>query len=336
MNAAEALTIRIGVAATGVGNRQFVGSGTIAVLHSEHYLEEEFKNDPDIKIEWFFFKGAGPAVNEALVNKQLDFAMQGDLPAIIGRANGLKTKLLAANDVRANIYLAVASKSGVTTIEDLKGRKVAQFRGTNMQIPVDKILAAHGLKETDIKFINMDVGTTAAALASGDIDAAFGQADFIDYEQKGIAKIIYSTKGDDLGFTRHSHVLVTEDFEQAHPEITARIIKSWVKAAAWASDENHRDALYEIWGRSGYPLEIFRADFQDVPLKSRLSPLIDDFLVAAYATKINEAKAYRLLRNTTTVDGWFEPKYLKQALQDLGLDHYWTPNDAAGQPIVTQ
>ena len=55
-----------------------------AVAHSEHYLDQEFKDQPDLKIEWSFFKGAGPAVNEALANNQLDFAIQGDLPEIIG------------------------------------------------------------------------------------------------------------------------------------------------------------------------------------------------------------------------------------------------------------
>lgn len=36
-----------------------------------------------------FFKGAGPVVNEALANGQVDFAYLGDLAAIIGKANGL-------------------------------------------------------------------------------------------------------------------------------------------------------------------------------------------------------------------------------------------------------
>ena len=49
-------------------------------------LEEEFKKD-GVKVQWTFFKGAGPAVNEALVNKQLDFAWQGDLPSIVHRAS---------------------------------------------------------------------------------------------------------------------------------------------------------------------------------------------------------------------------------------------------------
>ena len=91
--AAEPITVRIGFASVGADNRQFSGGSSAAVVHSERYLDQELRDRPEVKVEWYFFKGAGPAVNEAFANNQLDFALQGDLPQIIGRANGLKTKL---------------------------------------------------------------------------------------------------------------------------------------------------------------------------------------------------------------------------------------------------
>lgn len=97
VHAADPLVVRVGYASIGVGNRPFVGGSSAATAHSEGYLETEFKDDSDVRIEWSFFKGAGPAVNEAIANDQLDFALQGDLPSIIGRSNGLKTKLLLAS-----------------------------------------------------------------------------------------------------------------------------------------------------------------------------------------------------------------------------------------------
>ncbi len=71
-----------------------------------------------IRVEWVFFKGAGPAVNEALTNRQLEVAFQDDLPSIIGRAAGLKTKLIAAIGMRSNIYLAVSPDSPIQRVED--------------------------------------------------------------------------------------------------------------------------------------------------------------------------------------------------------------------------
>jgi sulfonate transport system substrate-binding protein len=224
----------------------------------------------------------------------------------------------------------VLPNSGIKRIEDLKGRKVAQFRGTNLQLATDKVLAAHGLIERDVKFISMDFATATAALASRDIDAAFGQADYLALEKQGVARVIYSTKGDNPAYTRHSHVHVTEKFEQAHPDVVARIVKALVKAAAWASNENNRDAVFETWAKSGVPAETFRADFDGQALKLRNTPLIDDFLIAAYRDQAERAKQYRLLRGEVSIDDWFEPKYVEQAVKDLGLEGYWQRYDAQG------
>jgi sulfonate transport system substrate-binding protein len=92
MAAEKPLALRFGVAAVGTGNRPVFGGANAASVHIKGLLEEEFRRD-GIKIEWNYFKGAGPAVNEAIANDLLDFAWQGDLPSIIGKSSGLKTKI---------------------------------------------------------------------------------------------------------------------------------------------------------------------------------------------------------------------------------------------------
>ena len=130
--------IRIGVATGGVGNPIRHGGTSAALAYTDKAIEEEFRKD-GTKVEWIFFKGAGPAVNEALVNKQLDFAWQGDLPSIVHRVAGVKTKIIAGSGVRTGLYLGVVPGSGIQRIEDLRGKKVAVFKGTNLH------LAAHPL-----------------------------------------------------------------------------------------------------------------------------------------------------------------------------------------------
>ena len=117
-------TIRIGVATGGVGTPPRTGSSSIGIANAEGLLEKEFEKD-GIKVEWIFFKGAGPAVNEALVNHQLDFAWQGDLPSIVHRAGGVKTKIVVASGVRNGLYLGVPPDSKITKLEDLKGKRLS-------------------------------------------------------------------------------------------------------------------------------------------------------------------------------------------------------------------
>jgi sulfonate transport system substrate-binding protein len=39
-----------------------------------------------------------------------------------------------------------------------------------------------------------------------------------------------------------------------------------------------------------------------------------------------------LLRREVSVNGWFDDRFLKAALKQLNLEHYWTPYDANGKP----
>jgi sulfonate transport system substrate-binding protein len=331
---AETRTIRIGFASIGAGNRQFSGGSFVAASHAEGWLERDLADERNLEIRWFFFAGAGPAVNEALANNQLDFALQGDLPAVIGRANGLRTKLILANGVNNPIYLAVAPGSDIKGIADLRGRNVAWHRGTNLHLAIAKVLAANGLAERDLRAVNMDFAAADAALASRSVEAVFGSPTLFALQRRGLAKIIYTTKGDNPVFGRHSHVLVQEAFEQANRELTGRIIVSFLRAADWASKEENREALFEIWGRSGFPVENYRDDFAGLPLPVRNTPVIDDFLQAQYRTQAEQALEHRLVRRRVDTAGWFDTSYQEAGLKALGLERRWTRRDAEGRDIA--
>jgi len=37
-----------------------------------------------------------------------------------------------------------------------------------------------------------------------------------------------------------------------------------------------------------------------------------------------------LIKTPFTVESWFEPRFLKESLKELGLENYWAPIDATG------
>jgi sulfonate transport system substrate-binding protein len=99
-------------------------------------------------------------------------------------------------------------------------------------------------------------------MLAGDVDAAFGAQQLLDLAQKGTARIIYSTRNDSPKFTSNSAFFVTDAFKRQNPETTYRVVKALVKAAAWASDEANREAVFETWALSGVPAAIYRAEFE--------------------------------------------------------------------------
>lgn len=325
--------IRIGVPGVGTGNRPIIGGSNVAVVHLRGLLEEEFKAD-GIQIKWNFLRGAGPAVNELFANGLADFGFGlGDLPSIIGHAGGLHTRVLAAGGIRQNTYLAVPSDSSINSVKDLRGKKVAIFKGTNIQLAVAKILEGSGLTEKDIRAINMDTATTKAALITKDIDAAFGGVDLLALRDQGTARIVYTTKSDPR-FLRHSTLIASQDFIDKYPAVTKRVVKVLVQASKWISDQEAAPtAVYQLWTKSGTPFSNYKEDFEGATsVKTRASPLIDDYVAAQYKKAIADAKRYGLIKNDFSYDAWTETSFLKQVLKELNLEHYWQEYDASGKP----
>ncbi|WP_046114055.1 ABC transporter substrate-binding protein [Aquincola tertiaricarbonis] len=325
-------TVRIGVATGGVGAPPRTGGSTTGIVNAQGLLEEEFERD-GIQVQWIFFKGAGPAVNEALVNRQLDFAWQGDLPSIVHRAGGVKTRIIAGSGVRNGLYLGVPPDSSVTRLEDLKGKRVAVFKGTNLHLAAVRALAAKGIKESDLKLINLDTASAQAALATRDIDAAFGYVELFSLREKGAAKVVWSAAQDSYRFTRQTVLLVTDDFAQRQPQVVQRVVTTLVKAAKVYSDEQQRSELFAQWGQAELPERFWREDFIGQPLRVRLSPLLDPFLVARYKDAAAQAHALKLTRSQPEIDSWFDRRWLDAALKELKLEGYWPEYGADGELI---
>jgi sulfonate transport system substrate-binding protein len=296
------------------------------------WLEEEFAKD-HIKVEWTFFRGAGPAVNEALASKQLDVVFLGDLASVLGKAHGLPTRLIAITGRGSNSYLAVPPGSDVRTFADLKGRKVSLLKGTAYQRPFDALLADAGLTEKDVKLVNMDWPSSKAAVVGKDVDATFGGSDLFLLRDKGVTLPV-STKGRGPAYAIFASVLATDDFVTRYPAVTQRIVKQIVRASQWASDEANRAALLELWGEnSGQGQAVFQAEFDGESLKARHSPRVDDEAVAAYKGVVSDAVKLGLIKQGFDVDAWVAPQFVDSAIKDQKLDGLWPRRDRNGKQL---
>lgn len=322
--------IRIGTPGVGVGNTGFVGGTPFAALHGLGILEAELERD-GIKIEWAFFKGAGPAVNEAAANGHLDVWALGDLPAIVARAGGFKTKVLLASTTRANTYVAVPPDSPITRVEDLRGKRLALTKGTATHLAASRFLAAHGLSERDVRVVSMDGHAGRAALTTRSVDALAGGLELISLRDRGIARLIYSTRDESPELQYQSTLNTTEEFARRYPHIVQRVVNAWVRAAHWVS-RRERAEVFALWAKSGTPLETWQQEFGGVDLRVKVSPLLDDYVVGRYRAGIEEAKRLGFIRATFDVEQWFDRRFLDAALKAEGLQGYWSECDAGGSP----
>jgi sulfonate transport system substrate-binding protein len=323
--------INFGVASIGLGGRPFVGGSVSSVAHVKGWLEEEFRAE-GIKVNWHFFKTAGPGVNEAYSNGALDFAWQGDLPQLIGRAGGLKVKYILGGGRRGNLYLAARTDSTANGIEGIKGRKLGLHKGTCLQLGVARLLADHGIREKDLKVYNMDYLTSATALGNGELELTFGLYNLYYLRDQGLAKLIYGGKDDGGKYGCAGGYTVAEAFADQYPDITQRVVNALVRANYWTVQEENRDEVYKIWAKSGIPLQHFREDWDGQNWTQKLSPLIDDYLVHSYRVSFEDAKKFGLVRGKFDLERYFDRRYLDKALSELQLQGYWKEEDPSGKP----
>jgi|SRR5450830_230096 len=328
--AAPVQVIRIASPDLSAGAKPFSGTNTVSLTHIRGALEKEFAKD-GIKIEWSFFKGAGPAVNEAFANHQIDFAYLGDLASIIGRAGGVPSRLLLA--VRgSNTYLGVPPDSSITSLKDLKGKRVALFRGTADELAFGRSLAQAGLSEHDLQIINLDWTAARAALASHQVDAAWQSAALLILRDRGQIKVPLSTKqAKNRQVTTQAGLVGTDEFISAHPDLTQRLINVLVAQAQWASEPAHRDELQKLLADQGsLPLALVQGEFDGDDWRFRFDPRLDDFIAVSYTDSVAMAKSIGLIRRSYDVRAWLEPRFVEQAITVQGSQNYWPAYDAAG------
>ncbi len=321
--------IRIGTAFT-AGNSNRASLHTFGVLYEHHLLEDEFEKD-GIKIEWNFFKGVSPAVNEAFASNTIDFAATSDLGAIVGKSNGLNINLIAAMGRDSDYYLAVPANSTATKIEDLVGKKLATANGTNFQITLARVLAKKGLSFDDFQIYNLGPADGVAALASGDIDAALysGPGQLFPPRDKGQIKIIYTT-ADDSTFTAadktQTSVFVSGEFLEKYPGTVDRFLKAYLKAAQWISLPENQEAYYVIGSHTGQSVEGLRESAKGKDPNHVYSPLIDNAVVNYYTDTVKLMKELGLIENDFDVSKFIVKEPLEKALKETNLEGNWTPN----------
>ncbi|MEH2920082.1 ABC transporter substrate-binding protein [Samsonia erythrinae] len=322
-------TIRIGLPDQSAGSKPFI-RGPLGLAHIRQQLEKEFEPQ-GIKIQWSFFKGAGPAVNEALANKQLDVVYLGDLAAIIGRAGGLSTRVLVGSR-GSDSYLAATPESGIQRIEDLRGKRVAVYKGTADQLSFERAIKSVGLSERDMRTINLDWTASKAALAAKRVDAVWGGVSLLALRKQGI-NIVTTSRALGWGNTTQAAVLATQDFIDRYPGTTQQLVNVLVDNAQWIGDAQHLPEYTALMSeQSQIPQAIFQEELkaQDLPFQS--SPRLDPFLLSSLQDSVERAKAAGLIRNTFSVSDWFAGQFVDRALTAKGLGSHWLVYDASGNP----
>ena len=171
---------------------------------------------------------AGRDINTALMSGSADFGNFGIVPTAVGLTSGNDFKVIYIEClIRNSEALVVREGSGIESIEDLAGQKVAVTMASSGHYGLMCALEDAGMTVDDITLVDMDPASTYAAWERGDIDAAYTWNPTLLRMASNGGKVIV-TAGDlaEKGHQTINFHVVRTAFAEEHPETVAAYVKA--------------------------------------------------------------------------------------------------------------
>lgn len=132
----------------------------------------------------------------------------------------------------------VLKESGITSIKDLKGKKVATspFTSSNAFLPL--VLKQNGLEESDIRLVKSDPGALSPMMITGNTDAIIAwvtNTALYEVQAKEAGKELIEMPWSNSGLSLYSSsLLASERFLEERPDVAKRFIKAFAKSVEFA------------------------------------------------------------------------------------------------------
>lgn len=189
-----------------------------------------------VKAVWTDFE-SGPPMNESFAAGQQDIGVIGDVPAVSAVAAGQKNLYIAAADGGPSYAMLVLENGDISSLADLKGKKIGLTIGSTAQNLTEKLLASAGLDyNTDVEVINISTGDAQTVLLNKNVDAvSIWEPSVSRLDATDEIKIL--ADGGDIGFRGVNVVFAREEYVKNNPDaVKVYLEQYWRATQAYASD----------------------------------------------------------------------------------------------------
>ena len=221
-----------------IGNQK----GWLSILKGRGTLEKRLA-PLGVTVTWTEFN-AGPVQLEALNVGSIDFGDVGEAPPIFAQAAGAPLVYAGATVPRPKLEAIVVPKgSSIKTVADLKGKRVAYNKGSNVQYFLVKLLQKNGLQYSDVQSIFLPPADARAAFEKGAIDAWIIWDPFLAAAQKTLdARLLADASGI---VNNRAYYFTSRDFATKNPDVLKIAIEEINAIDTWAG-KNKQAAAAEL------------------------------------------------------------------------------------------
>ena len=149
----------------------FQKSASLLVLQKAQGTLEKRLATQGVAVKWVEFP-AGPQLLEGLNVGAVDVGYVGEAPPIFAQAAGARF-VYVGNDpaAPATEALVVQKDSTLKSVSELKGKRIALNKGSNVHYLLVKLLQKNGLKYSDVTPVFLPPADARAAFEKGAVDA---------------------------------------------------------------------------------------------------------------------------------------------------------------------
>lgn len=218
-----------------IGTQQIPDDERIAI--AKGYFEKEM----GVKVNVAEFQAGD--IRNALISKDIDFALLGSASATLGIASGIDVEMIWIHEVLGDAERLVVKKdSNINSIKELSGKKIATPFTTTAHYSLLKALELNGISEKDVTLLDMQMPDIYAAWQRGDIDAAYAWEPTLSNLLEDGKTIISSKDMAEEGVVTSNVEVVRREFADKYPELVIKYIKA-VNEAVKLYNENQNEAV---------------------------------------------------------------------------------------------
>lgn len=241
---AQAETLRIG----------YQKYGTLVLLKAKGTLEKRLA-EQGVEVKWTEFPG-GPQLLEGLNVGSVDFGVTGETPPVFAQAAGADL-LYVAHEPPAPTgeAILVPKDSPIKSVAELKGKKVALNKGSNVHYLLVRALEDAGLEYGDITPVYLPPADARAAFERGSVDA-WGIWD--PFQSAAEKQLQARTLRDGSGLVdNHQFYLATRTYAEKNPQVVGVLVEEIRGVGEWVKG-NLDEATSQVAPLIGLSPEIIR------------------------------------------------------------------------------
>lgn len=176
-----------------------------------------------IKTKLVQFNNGGDLMT-AMASGDVDVGYVGITPVLSSIANGVPVKVISAAQTEGS-GIVVAKDSGIKTVNDLDGKKIATPGEASIQhMLLTYYLEQNGMSIKDLKISAMKVPSMNDALKTGKIDGMITFEPYVSIAEKNGAEVLAGSQ-DILPDHPCCVVAASEKFIENHPNETAKVLE---------------------------------------------------------------------------------------------------------------